>query len=100
MGEYHPWRQRLTNPARLSCRLREVGPGTTPRRAFVRRGCGSDRLSCTSSEKGKKVYNSSKYRFIDWVMLLPEELELEYDRRVDEYQEEHKPVKRRCVGVV
>ena len=46
------------------------------------------------------MYNSSKYRFIDWVMLLPEELELEYDRRVDEYQEEHKPVKRRCVGVV
>ena len=36
------------------------------------------------------MYNSSKYRFIDWVMLLPEELELEYDRRVDEYQEEHK----------
>ena len=30
------------------------------------------------------------YRFIDWVMLLPEELEIEYDRRVDEYQEEHK----------
>lgn len=30
------------------------------------------------------------YRFIDWVMLLPEDLELEYDRRVDEYQEERK----------
>ena len=30
------------------------------------------------------------YRFIDWVMALPEDLELEYDRQVDEYQEEHK----------
>ncbi len=30
------------------------------------------------------------YRFIDWVMLLPRELGLEYERRVDEYQEEHK----------
>ncbi len=30
------------------------------------------------------------YRFIDWMMLLPEELETEYDRRVDAYQEERK----------
>jgi hypothetical protein len=30
------------------------------------------------------------YRFIDWMMLLPEDLEMEYDRRVDEYQEERK----------
>jgi hypothetical protein len=30
------------------------------------------------------------YRFIDWVMLLPAELETEYDRRVDAYQEEQK----------
>lgn len=30
------------------------------------------------------------YRFIDWVMLLPAELETEYDQRVDAYQEEHK----------
>ena len=42
-------------------------------------------------ERGyKRQQISSLYRFIDWVMLLPEELELEYDRRVDEYQEEHK----------
>jgi hypothetical protein len=32
----------------------------------------------------------SLYRFIDWMMLLPEDLELEYDRRVDAYQEERK----------
>ena len=30
------------------------------------------------------------YRFIDWMMLLPAELEQEYDRRVDAYQEEQK----------
>ena len=30
------------------------------------------------------------YRFIDWVMALPDDLELEYDRQVDEYQEDHK----------
>ena len=30
------------------------------------------------------------YRFIDWVMALPDELELEYDRQVDEYQEDRK----------
>lgn len=32
----------------------------------------------------------SLYRFIDWMMLLPEDLELEYDRQVDAYQEERK----------
>ena len=30
------------------------------------------------------------YRFIDWVMALPDNLELEYDRQVDEYQEDRK----------
>lgn len=30
------------------------------------------------------------YRFIDWMMLLPVELEQEYDRRVDAYREEKK----------
>ena len=30
------------------------------------------------------------YRFIDWVMALPDDLELEYDRQVDEYQEDRK----------
>jgi hypothetical protein len=30
------------------------------------------------------------YRFIDWMMLLPAELAIEYDRRVDAYQEERK----------
>jgi hypothetical protein len=32
----------------------------------------------------------SLYRFIDWMMLLPVELEIEYDQRVDDYQEERK----------
>lgn len=30
------------------------------------------------------------YRFIDWVMALPEDLEFQYDRQVDEYQEKRK----------
>ncbi len=30
------------------------------------------------------------YKFIDWVMLLPEDLVLEYRRQVNEYQEERK----------
>lgn len=32
----------------------------------------------------------SLYRFIDWVMLLPEALAKEYEQRVDEYQEKQK----------